>query len=101
MDCSSPCVADNNWASQEPEVRFEVLTSYTFWDMMLCIPVEIYLHSGVTAASLFKHMSDRLFTLKLEVEVHSKMLVPFYKTTLHHIAEDADLYFLSCLQDPS
>jgi hypothetical protein len=49
MGWSVPCIADNHQTSQGLGVRFEVLTSDTFWYMVLCIPVRIYLHLGESA----------------------------------------------------
>lgn len=45
-------------------------------------------------------VSGRPFTLKMEVEVPSAMLIPFCMTTLHNNTEDASLCFVPCLQHP-
>jgi hypothetical protein len=59
-------------------VRFKILTSDISWDTLLCIPVAIYLHLRESAAFRFIYK----FTLKMDVEVTSAMLVSFYTTTV-------------------
>jgi hypothetical protein len=46
-------------------------------------------------------ISGRPFTLKMEIEVPSAMLVSFYTAILHNNAENANLCFLPCLQHPT
>jgi hypothetical protein len=100
MGWSVPCIADSHQTGYGLEVRFKVLTSDTFWDMVLCILVGIYLHLGESAAYR-SCISGRTFTLKLGVEVTSALLVSFYTTTLHNNAEDANVFPVPCLQHPT
>ena len=68
--------------------------------MALCITVGMYLHPGESTA--FRFMYKRwIFTPKMEVEVSSRMLAPFYETTLHNNAEDAYLCSVIRLQHPT